>query len=118
VRPERLGQLKKPTSSGTRTGDLSACSIVHQPTTLPRAPSLALLSHMKINFQAIPISVMLLFTILLLSNFVRYYDHGYNSLSLNIAAKTVETNSTIILHLNTFSSHQEVLPLWSSGQSS
>jgi hypothetical protein len=38
LRLEGLGQLKKSTSSGTRTGDLPACSIVPQPTTLPRAP--------------------------------------------------------------------------------
>jgi hypothetical protein len=38
VRLEGLGNLKKSTSSGTRTGDLPACSIVPQPTTLPRAP--------------------------------------------------------------------------------
>jgi hypothetical protein len=34
VRLEGLGKLKKSTSSGTRTGDLPACSIVPQPTTL------------------------------------------------------------------------------------
>jgi hypothetical protein len=39
VRLERLHKSKKSTSSGTRTGDLSACSIELQPTTLPRAPS-------------------------------------------------------------------------------
>jgi hypothetical protein len=38
VRLEGLGKLKKSTSSGTRTGDLPACSIVPQPTTLSRAP--------------------------------------------------------------------------------
>jgi hypothetical protein len=38
VRLEGLGKLKKSTSSGTRTGDFAACSIVPQPTTLPRAP--------------------------------------------------------------------------------
>jgi hypothetical protein len=39
VRLEGLGKLKtKSTSFGTRTGDLPACSIVPQPTTLPRAP--------------------------------------------------------------------------------
>jgi hypothetical protein len=35
LRLEGLGKLKKSTSSGTRTGDLPACSIVPQPTTLP-----------------------------------------------------------------------------------
>jgi hypothetical protein len=39
VRLEGLGKLKISTSSGTRTGDLPACSIVPQPTTLPRAPT-------------------------------------------------------------------------------
>jgi hypothetical protein len=38
VRLEGLGKLKKSTSSGTRTGDLPACSIVPQPTVLTRAP--------------------------------------------------------------------------------
>jgi hypothetical protein len=38
VRLEGLGQLKKIHHIGTRTRDLSACSIVPQPTTLPRAP--------------------------------------------------------------------------------
>jgi hypothetical protein len=36
VRLEGLGKLKKSTSSGTRTGDLPACSLVPEPTTLPR----------------------------------------------------------------------------------
>jgi hypothetical protein len=35
---EGLGKLKKSTSSWNRTGDLPACSIVPQPTTLPCAP--------------------------------------------------------------------------------
>jgi hypothetical protein len=35
---EGLGKLKKSTSSGIRTGDLPACSIVPQPTTLPSVP--------------------------------------------------------------------------------
>jgi hypothetical protein len=34
---EGLGKLKKSTSSGTRTVDFPACSIVPQPTTLPHA---------------------------------------------------------------------------------
>jgi hypothetical protein len=38
VRLEGLGKLKKSTSSRTRTGDLPACSLEPQPTTLPRAP--------------------------------------------------------------------------------
>jgi hypothetical protein len=39
-RPEGLGQLKISTSFGTRNGDLPACSIVPQSTTLPHAPAL------------------------------------------------------------------------------
>jgi hypothetical protein len=38
MRLEELGQLKKIHLIGTRTRDLPACSIVPQPTTLPRAP--------------------------------------------------------------------------------
>jgi hypothetical protein len=40
VRLEGLGQLKKISSYliGSRTRDVPACSIVPQPTTLPRAP--------------------------------------------------------------------------------
>jgi hypothetical protein len=37
VRVEGLGKLKKIHLIGTRTRDLPACSIVPQPTTLPRA---------------------------------------------------------------------------------
>jgi hypothetical protein len=37
VRLEGLGKLKKFTSYVTRTGDLPACTIVPEPTTLPRA---------------------------------------------------------------------------------
>jgi hypothetical protein len=38
VRLEGLGKLKKIHILGTRTRDLPACSVVAQPTTLPRAP--------------------------------------------------------------------------------
>jgi hypothetical protein len=38
VRLEGLGQFKEIHLIGTRTRDLPACSIVPQPTTLPRAP--------------------------------------------------------------------------------
>jgi hypothetical protein len=38
VRLEGLGQFKKIHLIGTRTRDLPACSIVPQPTTVPRAP--------------------------------------------------------------------------------
>jgi hypothetical protein len=38
VRLEGLGQLKKIHLIGIRTRDLPACSIVPQPTTLPRDP--------------------------------------------------------------------------------
>jgi hypothetical protein len=42
VRLERLGQLKKIHLIGTRTRDLPACSVVPQPTMLPRAPRVRL----------------------------------------------------------------------------
>jgi hypothetical protein len=45
VRLEGLGKFKKSTSSGIRTGDLPTCSIVPQPTTLPRAPYKILRTH-------------------------------------------------------------------------
>jgi hypothetical protein len=35
----RIRSIEISTSSGTRTGDLPACSIVPQPITLPRAPN-------------------------------------------------------------------------------
>jgi hypothetical protein len=38
VQLEGLGKLKTCTSSGTRTGDIPACSTLPQPTMLPRAP--------------------------------------------------------------------------------
>jgi hypothetical protein len=38
VRLEGFGKLKKMHLIGTRTGDLPACSLVPQPTSLPRAP--------------------------------------------------------------------------------
>jgi hypothetical protein len=38
VRLEGLGKLKKSTSSGIRSRDLPACSVVPQPATLPRTP--------------------------------------------------------------------------------
>jgi hypothetical protein len=39
MRMEGLGKLKKTLLIGTRIRDLPACSILPQPTTLPRAPS-------------------------------------------------------------------------------
>jgi hypothetical protein len=57
ARLEGLGKLKKSTSSGTLTGNLPACSIVPQPTTLPTflyiiylRPTWILLSHMLHGF--------------------------------------------------------------------
>jgi hypothetical protein len=49
VRLEGLGQLKKIHLIGTRTRDLPLCSIVPQPTTLPRAPWKKV--NIKINFK-------------------------------------------------------------------
>jgi hypothetical protein len=47
VRLEELDKLKTSTSSGTRTGDLPACSIVPQPTTLPRATGIWMVDIIK-----------------------------------------------------------------------
>jgi hypothetical protein len=44
LRLEGLGKLKKSTASGTRTGDIPACSIVPQPTMPPRRDSYTFLS--------------------------------------------------------------------------
>jgi hypothetical protein len=57
VRLEELGKLKKSTSSGIRTGDLPACSIVPQPTTLPRAPW----GNSKKQKKKLPLPAMLSF---------------------------------------------------------
>jgi hypothetical protein len=50
VRLEGLGQLKKIHPIGTRTRDFPACSVVPQPTTLPRAPTLKQIL-MKIRYE-------------------------------------------------------------------
>jgi hypothetical protein len=47
VRLDELGQLKKIHIIGTRTRDLPACSIVPQPTTVPRAPT----SKISVNYN-------------------------------------------------------------------
>jgi hypothetical protein len=47
VRLEGLGKLKNPPHPVIRTGDLPACSIVPQPTTLPRAPKDEIVSMLK-----------------------------------------------------------------------
>jgi hypothetical protein len=47
VRLERSGKLKKSASSGTRTDDLPACSIVPQ----PRAPRIAIRFFRMLNFK-------------------------------------------------------------------
>jgi hypothetical protein len=63
VRLEELGKLKKFTSSGTRNGELPACSIVPQLTTLPRAPDVvstydkantSFFYNFKIHYPLIP----------------------------------------------------------------
>jgi hypothetical protein len=55
VRLEGLGKLKKSTSSGIRSRDLPACSVVPQPTTLPRTPSIK-----GWDFFSWPVGTMLL----------------------------------------------------------
>jgi hypothetical protein len=52
VRLEGLGKLKKSTSSGIRSRELPACSVVPQPTTLPRTLLLCNAVHdMSYYFQ-------------------------------------------------------------------
>jgi hypothetical protein len=50
----RIRSMEKIHLSGTRTRDLPACSIVPQPTTLPRAPrcTVRILSESKIEFSS------------------------------------------------------------------
>jgi hypothetical protein len=50
VRLEGLGKLKKSTSSGIQSRDLLACSIVPQPTTLPRTPSESILVRYSVFY--------------------------------------------------------------------
>jgi hypothetical protein len=47
----RLEGLKKSTLSGNWTGDLPVCSIVPQPTTLPRAPVFTII--LTINYRSV-----------------------------------------------------------------
>jgi hypothetical protein len=65
MRLEGLGKLKKnSTSFGTLTGDLPACSIVPQPTTLPRAPLVTLWNIIiSQNFEITPINFTLFATL-------------------------------------------------------
>jgi hypothetical protein len=58
VQLEGVGKVKKSTSCGTRTGDFPACSIVSQPTTLPRAPILYTLLYNNFD-QVIPILLLM-----------------------------------------------------------
>jgi hypothetical protein len=51
MRPEGLDQLKKSTSSGTRTGDFSVCSIVPQSTTLTTLPRAPASSSFNVNYD-------------------------------------------------------------------
>jgi hypothetical protein len=57
VRLEGLGTLKIYTSSGTRPGDLPACRIVPEPTTLPRAPIYGWWYQIVIEFDSPHIAV-------------------------------------------------------------
>jgi hypothetical protein len=58
VRLEGLGKLKISNLSGTGTGDLPACSIVRQPTTLSRAPNFYVLIW---NYKVLPVIPLPLF---------------------------------------------------------
>jgi hypothetical protein len=53
VRLEKLGELKKSTSSGTQTDGLPVCSIVPQQITLPRNSYVKLKSYTLLNFFVI-----------------------------------------------------------------
>jgi hypothetical protein len=60
VRLEGLGPLKNPvSSSGIEPRDLPACSVVHQPTTLLRAPKThnCILPDLKITISLVDPSV-------------------------------------------------------------
>jgi hypothetical protein len=66
VRLEGLSKLKRSTWSGTRTGDLPACSIVPQPTTLPRAPSCYVqmwILYWRLRYDTYPYNGMEFFSI-------------------------------------------------------
>jgi hypothetical protein len=49
MRLEGLGKLKFNDISGNRTHDVPACSIVPQPTTLPRAPGKIYIFSIRLN---------------------------------------------------------------------
>jgi hypothetical protein len=51
VQLEELGKLKKSTSSGIRSRDLPACSIVPQPTTLPHTPKCCIVQQNSNNIS-------------------------------------------------------------------
>jgi hypothetical protein len=57
VRLEGLGQFKNPMTSGIQSRDLPACSVVPEPTTLPRAQAVRLLERALMLLQAAIISL-------------------------------------------------------------
>jgi hypothetical protein len=61
VRQEGLGQFKKIHLIGTRTRDLPACSIVPQPTTLPRAPATNINIWYSLLEERLPFSMFIFF---------------------------------------------------------
>jgi hypothetical protein len=71
VRLERLGSSKASILSETRTGDLAACSIVPQPTTLPRAPHL-LCRIQKYSYYVVVVTAW--------TGFIKRWSFGFSGL--------------------------------------
>jgi hypothetical protein len=91
VRLKGLGKFKKSTSSGIRTGDLPACSIVPQPTTLPRAPSFfsyVYIFNIEIMVDPYPLKITLIFVRNFTGNYLRC---KLLKLSYNVVNHPVDT---------------------------
>jgi hypothetical protein len=69
VRLEGLGKLKRIHLIGTRTRDLPACSIVPQPTTLPRTPNFTGV----VNLKFLKVYKFYIFFLLSISPFCSYF---------------------------------------------
>jgi hypothetical protein len=80
VQLEGLRKFKKSTSSGTRTGDLTACSIVPQPTTLLRAPI-----TFSYTLQRAPSNW---FSVQIMTHLIMYFPPFCSSLSLCVSLMT------------------------------
>jgi hypothetical protein len=110
-----LGQLKKEIHLiGTLTGDLPACSIVPQPTTLPRAPYLKVRSslmnkrslvivvqrpveaHPKIQFDHLHMSLELLCSPLRSPPVIRHYVDMNHSNDNHVITFTTEKRTGLV----------------------